>query len=668
MKQILLAVIFLIPLYAAAQQSIVVDHLSELYAQKTADDVNQVFVTDQNDGGMFYRYKGAAAVDSGIIISDAAGNKFKRQFDEAGAISPLWWGAKGNAIADDLPALKKATNYLGMNGGTIDLKNKYYRITDTWILGERFIDEKNSYNSNPTRSPDYIHAKYMGALSRKPIKIISSGYAGIYGDFNSATPKAIIYYSLYGDTRAHPSAENYAAEITNIGIYGKGSFKNGKPFLANPDSAFTYAGNQIGLLAINTFEMKINNITCYGVKDGMVLNNSYFSTVRSCYFKFCDRGIYHIQSHGSVIDNPVTYFCNKGYEIRSGQISMININSEHCKIGLHIINGSNVVNGAYLESMGNAGVAQLIIGDDNGSGCEGVVLNAVTIAAIDSKKKVATGVLLKKTAGTVIINGGAITGYQRDSSAATLLLSGVAGSHPAWAYERSSDVTARNISAAGNITAKGILSGSSLNVPIIKTSTINVKGTVSVDGEMIMPTPLNKVVVKSKIITGIGGSKDYIIRLGKYSVADSSRIEGTLSILGNGVYTAGGFININYVNEAASGNVQASFAAMTNTKNLSVSLIKYTDGKEVWAGIRCRTNATVAWMPYYFIFNGALNDGAVPLSSIATSSVSDIVPLLANDSKYELNVNQIVTPNLKSNSPGVKKAIYVDEFGNWSVQ
>ena len=159
MKQVLLFIFFTIPLYSISQSSLVIDRMAALYEQKIPSDVNQLFITDQNEGGLFYKYKGAAAVDSGVIISDAAGNKFKRQFDEAGAISPVWWGAKGDAIADDLPALKKATNYLGTSGGTIDLKNKYYRITDTWILGERFIDEKNAYNSNPTRSPDYNHPK-----------------------------------------------------------------------------------------------------------------------------------------------------------------------------------------------------------------------------------------------------------------------------------------------------------------------------------------------------------------------------------------------------------------------------------------------------------------------------------------------------------------------------
>ena len=668
MKSIMLSVVTMISTCSMAQSSYTVNSVEDFFKTKVSQDVDQVFITDQNEAGLFFKYTGSEPIDSGVIISDASGKKFKRQFNDAGAVTPLWWGAKGDGIADDLPALNKATKFLKNAGGTIDLKNKYYRITDTWVLGSKFIEEKYCYYSNPTTSSHYKHAKYMEAISKKPIKIIATGgYAGIYGDFESDSPKAIIYYNLYGDTRATPSAENYVAEISNIGIYAKGAFVNGKPKLANNASGFSYSSNQIGILALFTFQMLISNITCYGLKDGIVMNNSYFSKITTCYFKLCERGIYHIQSHGSIIDNPTAYFCKKGYEIRSSQISMNNINTEQCPLGLHIVNGSNVVNGAYLESNRTGGKAQLIIGDDSGSACEGVILSAVTTASTKPDGTVANGVLLKRTARTVIINGGAISGCERDSSISTLLMTAVTGGHPGWVYERGADITSRNITATGAIAAKGSLSGSSLSTPVVKTTTINASGNVSIDGEIKQKTGLGSLVIKSKIIKGLGGSSDYIIRLGKYAEADSSRIQGVLSILGNSVYTACGFININYENEVT-GMARASFTSMTDTKNISVGLIKYMDGKTVWAGIRFKTTATQAWLPYYFLFNGAVNKDTVALTAIATSSVTGIVPLLANDSRYELNVNQIVTPNLKSNAPGVKKPIYVDEFGNWSVQ
>jgi hypothetical protein len=668
MKFILLLVAVAISTCSMAQSSYTINSMADFFKSKISQSVDQVFIVDENEGGLFFKYIGNEPVDSGVIISDASGKKFKRQYNNTGAITPLWWGAKGDGIADDLPALNKATKFLKNSGGIIDLKNKYYRITDTWIVGAKFIDEKYAYFSNPTASSHYNHTKYMEAISKKPIKIIATGgYAGIYGDFQSDSPKAIIYYNLYGDTRATPSAENYVAEISNIGIYAKGAFVNGKPKLVTSASGFSYSSNQMGILALFTFQMLISNVTCYGLKEGIVMNNSYFSKITTCYFKLCQTGIYHIQSHGSIIDNPTAYFCKKGYEIRSGQISMNNINTEQCPLGLHIINGSNVVNGAYLESNRTGGKAQLIIGDDSGYACEGVILNAVTTASTKPDGTVANGVLLKKTARTVIINGGAISGCERDSSISTLLMTGVSGGHPSWVYERGADITSRNIIAAGAIVAKGSLSAPSLNAPVIKATTINAAGNVSIDGELKQKSGLGSVIIKSKIIKGLGGSSDYIIRLGKYAESDSSRIQGVLSILGNSVYTACGFININYVNEV-NGMAKASFTSMTDTKNISVSLIKFMEGGKIWAGIRFKTAATQAWLPYYFLFNGAVNNDAVSFSAIATSSVTDIVPLLANDSRYELNANKIITPNLKSNTPGVKKPIYVDEFGNWSVQ
>ena len=94
MKQILLAVAVSTSVYCSAQQSVIIPGTAAFYAAGMADNVNQVFITDQNEGGLFYKYTGPALVDSGVIISDAAGHKYKRQFDEGGPISPLWWGAK----------------------------------------------------------------------------------------------------------------------------------------------------------------------------------------------------------------------------------------------------------------------------------------------------------------------------------------------------------------------------------------------------------------------------------------------------------------------------------------------------------------------------------------------------------------------------------------------
>ena len=103
---------------------------------------------------------------------------------------------------DDLKALDSCVKFLENTGGIIDLGNKFYRITDTWVLGAKFIDEQSCYYPYPNTLPNFNLAQYLAALKKKPIKIISQGFGGIYGDFESTVPKAIIYYNLYGDTRA----------------------------------------------------------------------------------------------------------------------------------------------------------------------------------------------------------------------------------------------------------------------------------------------------------------------------------------------------------------------------------------------------------------------------------------------------------------------------------
>jgi len=300
-------------------------------------------------------------------------------------VTPQQFGAIGDGIADDLPALNAAIAALlappYYQGGTIDLGSKIYRVTDTWVVGTKFIDAEDCFEGNITvRKPaSYNEAEYIKSIGKNPVKIISSG-GGIYGDFTPTKLTPIIYYNLYGDTRAWRSTEKYISEITNVGVYGKGALVNGVPTLKPNSVGHNYLNNQLGILCLYTLQMKINNPTFYGVQEGLLMNSCYFSTIRSPYFKLNNRGLYHVQSHGSLIENPTAYYCNKAYEIRSSQIVMNNINTENCPISLHILNGNNTVNGCYLESGGNAGEGQLIIGEDGGHDCDGITISALTIA------------------------------------------------------------------------------------------------------------------------------------------------------------------------------------------------------------------------------------------------------------------------------------------------
>lgn len=586
-------------------------------------------------------------------------------------VTPEMFGAKGDNITDDLLALNAAVKYLGSDGGTIFL-DKGYRITDTWVLGESFINENDGLQRNFTLLKSFNLPKYLSAIKKKPIKIIASSKGGIYGDFKSDTLKAIIFYAMYGDSRAWPGDEKYAAEISNLAVYGQGNFVNGIATIRGDNNGYDYTNNQIGILALNTFKMQVSNCTFYGLKKGLVLNNSYFSNLTNNYYKLCDVGLLHLQSHGSIITNNIAYYCNKGYEIRSGQIVMNNINSEQCKIGLHIVNGMNVVNGCYLEANRTSGLSQLIVGADigdegyiEGNKAGGIIINAITIAVSNTDGSIGNNVMLKSTADDVHINGGMLYSghFTKTGTSGRIIANGVYGDLPSWAYVGSEKIVTTDITARGKITAPS-LTADAITSKEIKAEGIQV-GHISIDGNIIQESSFNNIKIESKLITGLQGSRDYILRLGKCNVADNTKIVGTLFILGNNssVFAGSGHFNISYTN-FASGFAKSSFTSMTDTYCFQASIVTYKEAGELYAGIRFTTTCTLAWIPCQFYFTGVLSTGA--FRAISTLNVTEIAPLVTANSKYQILTNELSIPHLKTG--GAKKLLYVDGNGKITTE
>lgn len=603
-------------------------------------------------------------------------------------VTPQQFGAAGDGITDDLSALQAAINYLlsspDYQGGTLDLGSNIYRITDRLVVGNFFVEESDCFirNITVTKPVSYNETEYIKSVRNNQIKIIANG-GGIYGDFTSTTLKAIIYYNCIGDTRAVGSHENYIGGIEGVSLYGKGSVINGKPSLLPNSTNWGYSNNQVGVICLYSFKMKVRDCTFYGLKEGIMFNNTYFSNIENCYFKLCERGIYHMQSHGSIIYNPTAYYCLKGYEIRSGQISMINVNTENCGVGLHIIDGKNTVQGCYLESGGFTTESQLIIGasptDFNYEGydADGISINAVTIVSTYSDATPATALKLKETAKTITINGGQIQVGNTVSLSVSnvLIMQGVLGGAYANSYERGKDITTNNLTVKGQLSLASDLSVIKLTAPSLVTADSSNSGNSYTAGERKQKSTIASASLKSKMINGISGSTDYIIKLGKYSSYDGSHVLGRLNILGSNQFTSMGYIDIVF-SHLTTGFLKAQFSEITDTQYLTIGVVKYTIGADDFIGIRFTTNSSTAYIPIYFHFDGLINDNGDSLSAIAASSVTGIVAYNgSSNTKYKLttnqlliNSNQINTPNFKSGTPGVKKGIYVDEFGNWSIQ
>jgi len=331
-------------------------------------------------------------------------------------IYPEQFGAKGDGIADDLPALNSCSNYatglIGVKGVKIMLR-KIYRITDEWIIGTKCVNVsacfKNIFGDTSFSQVKYNLSRYVNNVS-----IIGDGSAGLYADFNDSTKlKAAIIYTLQGDTRAKQSLELYGTEISGFGIYTKGYFTNGIP---NRYISSYNGNNQAGLVLLYNTGVVVKGITFFGFKEGLITNNSYFNNNINLRFDCCNRGYFTFESASSRVENTTFSRCNKAMEIRSSQMVLDNIYTTFCVVSLHLGTGSNVFKGTYFEGW-NTGEAQMIVGDNpedlyyavgrNGL-VDGVDFSGLTIVANKADKTQGVSILMKETARRVNITGGSL--------------------------------------------------------------------------------------------------------------------------------------------------------------------------------------------------------------------------------------------------------------------
>lgn len=331
------------------------------------------------------------------------------------------FGAKGDGVQDDLPAWDSAIAYLlslpPYQTAELLVPAGVYRVTNTIVVGGNAIKASDCYTDAPVNKylkSTKLNAKQFqkGTLSAS-IKIVGSGTVSVYADFDDTLElKPVIAYQAAGDTRNMNSTRQFTAEISNIGIYGKGSFsKEGKPALR--ERPLYKKNNQLGILALYTPNLKLHQIHFWGLKEGMLLNNCGMYDIRNIKFEYCQRGLYEIQCHSSKLENIAAYFCDKGIEIRSNQLVMDVYYAHSCGIGLHVAASNNLFNSVYLESY-LSGESQLIIGDTHQEPVtgkrlvNGLVFNMLTIVAVKADKTIGTGISWKDNARRMRINGGEI--------------------------------------------------------------------------------------------------------------------------------------------------------------------------------------------------------------------------------------------------------------------
>ena len=132
-----------------------------------------LIVQDERRGGVFIISSQNVTDDNGVWMKDSNSRQFRRIVN--GAISPLWFGATGDGVTDDLPALQNAVDAAGTNG----LPNHVYLPNGDFLIEDDVLKLKSGMLFNGVGKL-IINTSHNGANVAQ-----ENGIIGAYGTVGS---------------------------------------------------------------------------------------------------------------------------------------------------------------------------------------------------------------------------------------------------------------------------------------------------------------------------------------------------------------------------------------------------------------------------------------------------------------------------------------------------
>lgn len=302
----------------------VLANIAALEGFEGANDL--VFV--QGDRGGFFQ-TGSGTVDNGIVFSHSISGQWIRVYDKARGVNVKWFGAVGDGVADDLTALvnaMRATVYLDA-GTKLVFPDGVFRITDTWTLGYKAVNEDELFDYSAYEAPSYLtNINNEDYLGRKPkqIDIVGSRNTWIYGDFESVTWKAIVYHGI----RIRLGRSDMAGKIENIKIAGKGKF-NGSGAVVENYADLGTTKNQIGFVSVFQDFGRMEGFYICNCRQGYLVNASYGLRKNNFFWRFCETAYFDRSSSLGYGANFHARNCNLGYRLQAAYSNFIDLWGEH---------------------------------------------------------------------------------------------------------------------------------------------------------------------------------------------------------------------------------------------------------------------------------------------------------------------------------------------------
>lgn len=422
-KKHLLTIQVLLSTYICGAQSITVKSIDELFKLSTNESI--VYVIDPLSGGLFlHTEENGVLIDSGVVVKRKAGGTWRRQLNGQHSVSPYWWGAKGDGVNDDLVAINKATAFCLKNQTVLQFPSGIFRITDTWLIGGKTIQEKDLFHPDAMKAKSFQMRQHEISRMSFPLIVRGSTNTVIYGDFSSDELKAIVYYSIQSNGLSkRPFTQLFTHEFSNIGIYGNEYLKEGKMvYTQNPPQG----NSQIGLAVFMNSHIRIQNCNFSYAKFGLLLNAVYFSSISDCYFSLCETGMYTTNYTGNTMSNLMGWYCKTMAELNAGSLVINGFNSEYCETTLRLKGRNVVINEMYCENDNKQrrNNHQIIIGRSNLDAdyipkplTTGITINALVITTGSREN-----ILLQDDVSDVILTSAVLDGPLETRSSTTNIL------------------------------------------------------------------------------------------------------------------------------------------------------------------------------------------------------------------------------------------------------